>query len=373
MGLLESGQLQEAACAEPAGDRAPDLMLDLPGTGNDPTKIDFFQLPELAGEHVVLSTGDAQWQFRLHEYLAFFEGRFWCIWSHGPVIEDRATQHVRYATSEDGLHWTEPQVLVGPPAGNYGYIARGLWIRAGELLALASYFEAPDYSGGDLRLEAFRWNRETSAWQAAGMVQNDTLNNFPPQQLADGRWMMSRRDTHRDVSFLVSGTKSLSDWEIIPFAKYTATPGQRPEEPIWYLLPDGRRIVGLFRNNGQSRRLLRSYSDDSGRTWSKLRETNFPDARSKFHAVRTTRGYYALVSNPNPAARHPLCLSVSPDGVVYRAMARLPVPGPRADSLQYPHVLEHREHLWIVFSRNKRVVELVRVPLAELDALMGTR
>lgn len=371
--LLAALAPSNVTCAEPSSESAPDIMLDLPATGQDPSQIDFFALPKLPGEHVVISQGDDDWQFRLHEYLAFFDDRFWCIWSHGPVIEDRATQHIRYATSEDGLHWSEPQVLVGPPEGNYGYIARGLWIREGELLALASYFEAPGFSGGDLRLDAFRWNRAKLAWEPAGMVQDDTLNNFPPQQLPDGRWMMSRRDTKRDVSFMLGGASSISDWEIIPFVRYDAAPGQRPEEPNWYLLPDGERIAGMFRNNSKGQRLLRAFSEDGGRTWSKLRETNFPDARSKFHSVRTSRGYFALVSNPNPAGRNPLCLSTSPDGVVYTAMARLPIPGPQKDSLQYPHALEHGDHLWIVYSRNKRGVELMRIPLAEVDALAESR
>jgi len=100
-----------ACCAEPAVPHPltnPEsaLMLDLPGSGADPTKIDFATLPVLRGRHAVVSVGDCQWQFRLHNYLARYDGRFWCFWSHGPVIEDKATQHLRYATSSDGLEWS---------------------------------------------------------------------------------------------------------------------------------------------------------------------------------------------------------------------------------------------------------------------------
>ena len=54
-------------------------MLDRAGTGTDPTKIDYNLLPELSGT------------------------------CHGPRIEDHPTQHVRYATSPDGVKWSEPQ------------------------------------------------------------------------------------------------------------------------------------------------------------------------------------------------------------------------------------------------------------------------
>ena len=61
-------------------------MLDLPGIGQDPTKIDFARLPVLNCQHAVVTMGgnrDPEWQFRLHSYLAFYEGKYWCIWSHG--------------------------------------------------------------------------------------------------------------------------------------------------------------------------------------------------------------------------------------------------------------------------------------------------
>ena len=50
-----------------------------------------------------------------------------------------------------------------------------------------------------------------------------------------------------------------------------------PEEPCWWLLPDNN-IVGAFRDNSHSGRLLRSFSTDNGRSWTPLVRTNFPDA-----------------------------------------------------------------------------------------------
>src|SRR5262245_14088296 len=72
-----------AQAAEPL---AP--MLRLPATDEDPAKIDFDRLPRVAGKRALVSAGDATWQFRLHNYLAHHDGKFWCMWSHGPVVED---------------------------------------------------------------------------------------------------------------------------------------------------------------------------------------------------------------------------------------------------------------------------------------------
>ncbi|MEZ6069008.1 MAG: exo-alpha-sialidase [Pirellulales bacterium] len=344
-------------------------MLDLPGTGTDPTAIDFFALPTLAGEHALVSQGDDEWQFRLHNYLAWHDGRYWCIWSHGPVIEDQARQEVRYATSDDGLHWSEPATLTGPPPDEYGYIARGLWLRDGQLLALVSLYEAPTAFYGDLELRAFAWNAATGGWDDAGLVFDDAINNFPPKPLPSGEWLMSRRDAQHHVTMLIGGVKALDDWSVVPVAKYTLADGARVEEPYWWALPDGR-LMGLFRDNSRSRRIYRAFSSDDGASWSTPARTNFPDATSKFFALRTSRGYWVMVSNPNPAGRRPLCLSLSTDGETFTRMAQLPIESERGQTLQYPHVIEHDDHLLVAFSRNKRAIEVVRIALDETDRLL---
>jgi len=172
---------------------------------------------------------------------------------------------------------------------------------------------------------AFRWDPEQEKWNAAGQVFDNALNNFAPKKLATGEWMMSRRDSDRNVSMLIGGLKALDEWQVIPFSKYRLPDGGAPEEPYWWTLPGGE-IVGMFRDNSKSGQLLRSFSVDNGRTWSQVVRTNFPDATSKFHGLQTSRGYWALASNPDPKQRDPLCLSVSRDGMVFRHMFRLPIP-----------------------------------------------
>ncbi len=361
------------------------LMLDLAGTGTDPARIDFANLPVLDGEHGAVSTADAEWQFRLHNYLAHHDGRYFCFWSHGPVIEDQARQHLQYATSDDGIHWSKPQVLAGPPREGFGYIARGLWVREGELLALASLFEAPAYNGGALELVAFRWDGTKSEWQPAGRVFDNALNNFAPKKLPTGEWMMSRRASDRSVSLLIGGVAGIDQWQVIPFSNYRLPGGGAPEEPYWWVLPDGA-IVGLFRDNSKSGKLLRSFSVDNGRSWTAPVRTNFPDATSKFNTVATSRGYWAMASNPNPERRHPLCLSISPDGLVFTHMFRLPIPETlegvewvndsrhgttKYESLQYPHVIEQDGALLVAYSRKKQTVEVVRVTLETIDKALA--
>lgn len=132
------------------------------------------------------------------------------------------------------------------------------------------------------------------------------------------------------------------------------------------MLPDGQNIVGLIRDNNRSGRLLRTFSTNNGRTWSKAVKTNFPDATSKFFVLKTSRGYYALVSNANPRRRDPLTLAISTDGLVYRHLFYL-IGGRHID---YPHIIEHKGNLMIAFSGAKQTMEVLIVSLNDVDGLI---
>lgn len=358
------------------------LMLDLKTAGKDPSAIVYEELIHLPGQPATVSDVRTAGGTRVnqHAYLAHFDGMFWAMWSDGPGLpktppeehwnvvpgHDRPFTRVSYATSADGLHWGRVKDLSGPARANgFGWIARGFWVRDGELLALASHFNAPGYTGEGLSLEAWRWNREYERWEEVETVLDDAMNNFPPKLLPNGKWMMSRRDHDRGVSVMLGGTKTHSDWEVRPVAEYEGH-GQKPEEPYWYILPDGKNLVGLFRDNAESKRILRAFSTDNGETWSELVATNFPDARSKFFALRTSRGYYAMVSNSRPERRDPLTLAISSDGLVYTHLFYL-VGGRHID---YPHMIEHDDHLFISFSGAKQTVEVLKVPLRAIDRLV---
>ncbi|GBF21953.1 hypothetical protein C21_04144 [Arenibacter sp. NBRC 103722] len=346
----------------------------------DPHQIDFDELPKISLQHAVVSDVTPE-GVNQHNYLAYYDNRYWLMWSDGPGVEDRAGQVVKYSTSTDGLNWEKPKFLTSYPEGSepgsphyntrtdegLRWISRGFWEYKGDFLALASLDEAAGFFGPSLSLHAFKWNKESQSWEPHGLVMENAINNFPPKRLPTGEWLMSRRSfdyVESGVDFMVGAEEHFNQWEVYPV--FGTSTHLEAEEPYWWILPDNKNLMALFRDNRKSGYLYRSFSTDNGRTWSSPVQTNFPDARSKFHGLRLQDGRYVLVSNSNYKKRDPLTLAISEDGMVFTKMGYL-VGGRHID---YPHVLEHNGYLLIAFAGDaKQKIEVVKVKVSDLDKI----
>ncbi len=378
--LTQQGQVirhENLSPPHPRHNRLSPLMLQGKWVPSKTHQIDFDGLPRVASQHVVVSDVRSTDGVNQHNYLAYHNGKYWIMWSDGPGIEDQVGQRVKFATSPDGLTWSKPKFLTPEPPNSgtdsphYGtrssqgfrWIARGFWQRNGQLLALASLDEADGFFGPSLQLHAFQLNPTNQAWQSLGVIADNTINNFPPKKIKNGNWMMSRR-THdyktTGVHFLVGGVKDIKHWDSFPVLGSSSE--LAAEEPLWWMLPDNN-LMALFRDNRHGGYLYRSFSVDDGQTWSKPIQTNFPDATSKINGLRLSDGRYVLVSNANPKRRDPLVISISDDGLVFNTMAYL-VGGRRVD---YPHVIQHEDHLLVAFAGDKQTVEVLKIRLVDLN------
>ena len=183
---------------------------------------------------------------------------------------------------------------------------------------------------------------------------------------------MSRRTydyKDKGVHFLVGGTQTIDQWESYPV--FGTSSQLSAEEPYWWVLPDGKNLMALFRDNNRSGYLYRSFSVDNGRTWSPPVKTDFPDARSKFHGLRMSNGQYVLVSNSNYENRQWLTLALSDDGMVFDRLFFL-VAGD-FNGVDYPHVMEHDGYLYVAHSGGKggrkQSVEIQQIRISDLEKL----
>jgi hypothetical protein len=324
----------------------------------------------LRGSHHLVFAGEAEVSgYNNHAYLAFHRGKFWAIWSCGFRDGGHAGQQVRYATSVDGLQWSPWAAVTPSPKDGY-YIARGLWIRDGELLALAARMLN---SRKVVALEVSRW--AGNRWVPAGMVGEEIMNNYAPLPLPTGEWMVPYRfrEQNRVDGVLVGGVKALDDWRRIPF------PGNEHEhvtEANAVIRGDGS-IAIHFRDNRRGGTLYRSVSTDGGRSFTALAKTDFPDCTSKHFCLKLSTGRYVLINNPRH--RGVLQMAGSADGVVFTETAKLryePVAlrmpgGDKGAPYSYPHAIEHEGHLYVIYAVHRDDIWLTRIALAEIDRALG--
>jgi hypothetical protein len=168
----------------------PAVVLKLNGDITDPAAIDFEALPKIAGEHAVVCPVTDALQFQLHNYLIHHDGKYWCMFSHGPVVEDVPTQFISYATSDDAINNFEPLML-----------ASGQWLMTRRDARFNVYMLA----GGVKAIDD---------WQSFPVVKRLEVPKFSPdEQMLPAetrqRWLAvdlqreSEVGTARDVSFVV--------------------------------------------------------------------------------------------------------------------------------------------------------------------------
>jgi hypothetical protein len=228
----------------------------------------------------IYRAASGEWQFNLHSFIAYHEGRYWAIWSTGRVDEDSSSQYLCYSTSRDGLIWTDPSPLAPDPDGEDGdwrWMASGIYVDEGRLFVLGTLnrgFGPSDDIWRETRLVRFEWRKGT--WEEDAVIAENCAAYFPPLRVA-GRDFLIWRDS-RAHFFTALAPAGTSDWSV------TRLPGPLPlyrmSETSVFEDPDGVLHL-IIRDQGYTRHLYRSLSYDAGATWTNPVKTNYPDGTSK--------------------------------------------------------------------------------------------
>jgi len=297
-------------------------------------------------------------QFLHGASIVHHQGELIVNWANSPVDENSPGEIVRARRSTDGgKTWSKLETVApgfkGPERHSHGpFLSRGrrLWTFVGRFGKGA---KAKRFRG--LAGEAFVFDEKTRRWGSRGVVIADLWPCCEPIRLSDGNWLQTGMDRDGYPGVAISRGDDLTQWKTI---KIPVPPDIRGrisygETTAW---ADGRNLTAVIR--GRTGRALISTSDDSGKTWTPARDSDYPMAAAKPYAgVLSTKQRYLITNMTN---RNTLVIAVSQPAAktlcriwrIRHGRSRQPLYRGRAKSPQwsYPYACEHDGKLYVVYS-----------------------
>ncbi|HVM89098.1 MAG TPA: exo-alpha-sialidase [Puia sp.] len=346
-------------------------------------------IPHLSVERTMIYTPDTSWMYSHHASIVWFKNKFMAIWSNGKIDEDNPGQRVAISTSTDFFHWSKPKVLASPSF--YKKDTQNVLTAAGFHQyrdTLVAYFG--EYS--PIRTNTHLWAKYSTDgihWSKAINMHVPVNPNHGPQALANGRLVISGNFTfpYTDIKDGLSGWKMASFYNDSLYKEdnpetfeYPARKNNLP--PLCegsFFQTDDHIIHMLLRatDDGWKGKLWLTESKDNAEHWSMPTETNFTDNDSKFHFGRLPDKRFYYVGIPDTLhhdARTPLVLAISEDGKFFNKqyiIADQPYALKKKGLWKegqygYPHTIIFNGDMYVIISRQKEAVEVIRFRLDQL-------
>jgi hypothetical protein len=330
-----------------------------------------------------------EWMYSHHPHITYFKGKWIASWSNGMKDEDAPGQRVVFSTSTNFKQWSAPKVLSLPSPYNDSTL---------NVLTAAGFHQFGDtlvaYYGeySPKRTHTKLWAKlsaDGEHWSEPIDLNVPVNPNHGPQALANGRLIISGNFTfpYTDDAKGISGWKMSSFYPDSLYQEDNPATFYAPAEKLglpplcegsFFQTEDGI-IHTLLRVTGKGwkGRLWLTESSDNGETWSMPVETPFTDNDSKFHfgQLPDQRFYYVGIPDTlHHYARNPLVLSLSKDGKVFgqhyivaNSLYQLKKEGLwKGGQYGYPHTMIKDGYMYIIVSRQKEAIELLRFSLKQL-------
>jgi hypothetical protein len=203
----------------------------------------------------------------------------------------------------------------------------------------------------DLRMK--KSDDRGEAWSDVVMIQTEPghVPRCKPTRLDSGEWVFGTE--YKDGSSRVWSSSDDGDsWEEIG-----RIPGEPNQHPSLVERSDGS-ILALLRPAGRQGSVLRSISEDAGRTWTPAERTELPSPFAALDAVRLADGRIGLVWNRSSEERNPLTLALSEDEGETWPHVRDLVTG--EGQFHYPAIIQTRDgRLHVSFTNNRTTIDHV--------------
>ncbi|HEY5406050.1 MAG TPA: exo-alpha-sialidase [Ginsengibacter sp.] len=332
---------------------------------------------------------DSTWMYSHHAAIIHFKNKFIATWSNGIIDEDKPGQRVLFSTSKDFYHWTKPKVLASPSAYNIDTLnvltAAGMYQFHDTLVAYFGEYSphrTNTHLWAKISIDGEHWSEKTD-------MHVPLIPNHGPKKINSGRLIISG-----NFSFpYTDNYRGLSGWKMSSFyadslysqdnsATFYAPAEKNNLPPLCegsFFQTDDNIIHMLLRVTGKGwkGRLWLTESKDNGTHWSFPVETKFTDNDSKFHFGRLPDKRFYYVGIPDTIhhyARTPLVLSLSKNGklfgknyIIADQPYTLRKEGLYKDGQYgYPHTIIYGGYMYIIISRVKEAIEVIRFKLDQL-------
>lgn len=275
--------------------------------------------------------------------------------------EEGAKDVAIWFSRREGARWSAPRkVAVAPDVPCWNPVLHRS--RGGELLLFYKAGPSPETWTGFLQRSRDGGDTWSMPEQLPAGILGPIKNK--PFELADGTLVCgSSVESYRAWGCWVERTSDSG----ITWSKHG--PINLPDhlygsiQPTIFGTPDGR--LAMLCRTRDVHRIVRATSNDGGRTWTPLAETELPQNNSGLDATRLTDGRVVLIYNHTAAGRTPLNIGVSGDlGVTW-------TPGPVLEAepgeYSYPAVIQGSDGtVHIAYTWNRKRIRYARLRPDEL-------
>ncbi|GAB3432202.1 exo-alpha-sialidase [Niabella aquatica] len=335
-----------------------------------------FDAPRLNVQRAsVYMPGPTDYHYSHHPSIAYFNGRFICIFSNGIEGEDEPGQRVAISASTDFLNWTTSAALRDLGIA-YELTPGGLLVANSNLLVAyyTQHDSTADFSHPNSRLHAIS-STDGLNWSTPIDFGISIFPCHRPSILSSGRLLLTG---NRNFYYSDDPT-GLSGWTLATNSPFL--PGQSASLVEGAILEHNDSIYTLFRDAGK--RWMWQESSKNGSAWSSPIKSAFTNDDTKAHFGKLPNGKYYYVGTPDTLAfgnRTPLVLSTSHDGfnfnknyIIANDFYQIQYSSGRAKGGQfgYPYSIIKDDTMYVVVSRRKEKIEVIRFALSQLDSSVG--
>jgi len=327
------------------------------------------------------------WSYSHHASIAFFDGKFYAIYSNGISGEDDPGQRVMISSSSDFINWSTPQILKTPILGENGLYhvitPGGITVADGKLVVYYTNNERNiEYEDENppVRIDPQLYAITSSDginWSEPSKLGLRAFPSHRPLDVASGRLVMTTNASF----FYTDAPSGTTEWKSAGSSRVNRCLAEDKKPSLVegaFLQHNNGHIYTLFRAGATEYGYLwQTVSTNNGLTWSSAIKTRFTDNNTKSHFGNLPDGRYYYIGTPDTTkrgARHPLIFAVSSDGFSFDKTYTIANDKHtrkyngkwKAGDFGYPYSIVHDGYIYVIVSRHKEKIEVIRFSLNQL-------